>query len=100
MDSLSVSPDALRDRGWDVSDACYGSRFAGSGHEADLAAHQPGWVGGSAAALAELRERWQTANQHLHGRVDALAEGMRDGSLGFADMESRHAAALRVLATD
>ena len=97
MDSLSVSPDALSARGWDVSDACHGSRFASAGHESDLAVHQRGWVGGSAAALALLREQWQTANRHLHGRIDALAEGMRDGSAGFADMEDRNAQALRAL---
>jgi hypothetical protein len=100
MYSLSVSPDALRDRGWDVSDACYGSRFAGAGHESDLAVHQQGWVGGSAVALAGLREHWQSANGHLHGRVDALADGMRDGSAGFAEMEAGHTDALRQLPGD
>ena len=97
MDSLSICPDALRDRGWDVSDACCGSRFASAGHESDLAVHQPGWVGRSAVALAGLREHWQAANRRLHGCVDGLADGMRDGSAGFADMENRHAEALRLL---
>jgi uncharacterized protein YukE len=97
MDSLSVSPDALRDRGWDVADACHGSRFASAGHESDLAVHQHGWVGSSAAALASLREHWQTSSRHLHGRVDALADRMRDSSTGFADMENHHAQALRAL---
>ena len=97
MDSLSVSPDTLRDRGWDVSDAGYGSRFASAGHESDLAVHQQGWVGRSAVALAGLRDHWQTANGLLHARVDALAEGMRDGAAGFTDMEARHADALRLL---
>jgi uncharacterized protein YukE len=94
MDSLSVRPEDLRDRGWDVSDACCGSRFASAGHESDLALHQQGWVGNSAVALTGLRERWATADQHLHGRVDALADGLRDGADGFADMENRHAEAL------
>ena len=76
MDSLSVSPDALRDRGWDVSDAGCGSRFASAGHESDLALHQQGWVGSSAVALAGLRDHWHAANRHLHGRVDALADGL------------------------
>ena len=97
MDSLSVSAEALRDRGWDVADACHGSRFASAGHESDLAAHQHGWVGRSAGALASLREQWHAADRHLHGRVDALADGMRDGSVGFADMEDHHAQALRAL---
>lgn len=97
MDSLSVTPAALRDRGWDVSDACHGSRFASAGHEADLTAHQQGWVGRSASALGGLREHWQTVDGCLHGRVDALADGMRGGSAGFADMEARHAGALRLL---
>ncbi len=98
MDSLSVCPDALRDRGWDVSDACHGSRFASAGHESDLAVHQEGWAGRSAVALAALREHWQTVNGHLHGRVDALADGMRGGAAGFAGMEARHAEALLTLA--
>lgn len=98
MDSLSVRPDALRDGGWDVADACYGSRFASAGHESDLAVHQQGWAGRSALALGVLREHWQAANGHLHGRVDALADGMRDGSAGFAGMENSHAEALRLLA--
>jgi hypothetical protein len=97
MDSLSVSPDALRDRGWEVSDACYGSRFASAGHETDLAVHQQGWVGRSAVALEGLREHWRIAGSHLHGRVDALADGMRDGSAGFAEMDARDAEALRLL---
>ena len=96
MDSLSVSPDALHDRGWDVSDAGCGSRFASAGHESDLALHQQGWVGSSAVALAGLRDHWHAANRHLHGRVDALADGLRDGSAGFAGMENRHAEALHL----
>lgn len=100
MDSLSVCPDTLRDRGWDVSDACYGSRFAGAGHESDLAIHQSGWVGKSALALASLRDHWQIANQHLHGRVGGLADRMRNGASSFAQMEARHAEALRALTAD
>ena len=97
MDSLSVSPDALRDRGWDVSDACYGSRFASAGHESDLAVHQQGWVGRSAIALAGLAGHWGRVNGDLHARVDALADGMKDGSAVFADMDARHADTLRQL---
>jgi hypothetical protein len=62
MDSLAVSPGTLRDRGWDVSDACCGSRFASAGHESDLAVHQQTWVGRSATALAALREHWHSAD--------------------------------------
>jgi hypothetical protein len=68
MDSLSVCPEDLCDRGWDVSDSCCGSRVASAGHESDLTLHQQGWVGSSAVALAGLRDHWQTADRHLHGQ--------------------------------
>jgi uncharacterized protein YukE len=97
MNSLSVSPATLHASGWDVSDAGLGSRFASSGHESDLQAHQQGWVGLSGAALAELRHRWQDANAALHRDVDSLADGMRSAADGFATSERHAADALRAV---
>lgn len=91
MDSLSVNPAALHASGWDVSDACYGSRFASTGHRVGFAGSPARLVGESGAAPARLRGQWQAANTDLHRDVDSLADGMRSAANGFLTSE-RHPA--------
>jgi hypothetical protein len=67
-----------------------------AGHEAELDAAAPGWVGASRQALGEVAERWQAQHSAHQARVNGLGQGVHAAGRSYGSTEHQSSRRLQV----
>lgn len=99
-DQLYVEPVAMQLSSDRMVNAVGDAAVSFIGHEDDLAAAAPGWIGASQQALAELAARWEAQHTQHKLRVSALNQGVIAAGLDYATNEDDSARALKFIAEE
>ncbi|TDK90256.1 hypothetical protein EUA02_23750 [Mycobacterium paragordonae] len=92
---LRAIPDVLSYVGTELANQARTLRGVQRACDRDVDGAQPGWVGTSGAALAELLNRWAAAGAGHLARLNDHADGIRFAAAGLGEMEQGNAASLR-----
>lgn len=92
---LRAIPDVLSYVGTELANQARTLRGVQRSCDRDVDGAQPGWVGTSGAALAELLNRWAAAGAGHLARLNDHADGIRFAAAGLGELEQGNAASLR-----
>lgn len=96
-DQLKVSPEHLFASAAEVDGHAEDYFVDHAASDNRIGDAEPGLAGLSAEAITAKAARWRETTSALGTRIAGHAESLRTAGSGFADMEQRHAEAMRRL---
>lgn len=94
-DATRVHPGKLQAGSEHVFAAMSNASMNFAGHEAELEAAAPGWVGASGQALTEVAQRWQAQHCAHQARVNGLGNGVVNAAQSYDGTEHLSSRTLR-----